>query len=196
MRTMKEPDVRRQEILEAAIRVFAAKGYEKTVISDIAAESGISQGLCYRYFRSKEEIYDLAIEEYAEFIVAESCRSLDYEKASMQELIDTLNSRADLYYTLEKDKPELYLIFHREGSSKLHDQLSLKICEKLLPVATGIICKAVEHGELHVREPEAMAYYIVYGQMGIFRNREMTEAEKEKMICSSREELMRLMRLK
>ena len=62
MRTVKEPDVRKKEILEGAIRVFARNGYDRTTISDIAKELNISQGLCYRYFSSKEDIYRAAIE--------------------------------------------------------------------------------------------------------------------------------------
>jgi AcrR family transcriptional regulator len=45
-----------QRILDAARRVFAKKGLGATV-SDIAAEAGISQGLAYRYFPSKEAIF-------------------------------------------------------------------------------------------------------------------------------------------
>src|ERR1700722_17815337 len=43
-------------ILEAARRVFARKGLGATV-SDIAKEAGVSQGLAYRYFPSKEAIF-------------------------------------------------------------------------------------------------------------------------------------------
>lgn len=46
----------RTKILEAASRVFARKGLGATV-SDIAAEAGISQGLAYRYFPSKNAIF-------------------------------------------------------------------------------------------------------------------------------------------
>ena len=72
MRTVKDPDTRKQEILSGALLVFARKGYDKTTISDIARELGISQGLCYRYYASKEEIYDAAVEE------------ADYERLSSQ----------------------------------------------------------------------------------------------------------------
>ena len=46
----------RQRILEAALRLFATKGYEKTTLRDIAAEAGSSLGLTYRYFAHKEEL--------------------------------------------------------------------------------------------------------------------------------------------
>ena len=72
MRTVKQPDVRKQEILDGAIRVFAKNGYDRTTIAGIAKELNISQGLCYRYFPSKEDIYHAAIEKYADLILQAS----------------------------------------------------------------------------------------------------------------------------
>ena len=46
MRISKEPEERKQEILETAIKLFSVNGFEKTSISDIAKEIGIAQGLC------------------------------------------------------------------------------------------------------------------------------------------------------
>ena len=45
-------------------------GYEKTSITDIAKAIGVAQGLCYRYFPSKEALFDSAIEQYADVLVA------------------------------------------------------------------------------------------------------------------------------
>ena len=50
-------DERRERILSHALRLFAARGLAATKISDIAAAVGMSQGLLYHYFRSKEEIF-------------------------------------------------------------------------------------------------------------------------------------------
>ena len=65
MRVSKASEERRQEILDAAMRVFYEKGYEKTSISDIALKLGVAQGLIYRYFKSKEALFDGALENYA-----------------------------------------------------------------------------------------------------------------------------------
>ncbi|HKM60092.1 MAG TPA: TetR/AcrR family transcriptional regulator [Candidatus Bathyarchaeia archaeon] len=54
-----------RKILESASAVFAAKGRAATV-TDIAEKAQISQGLAYRYFRSKEEIYTTLIRQVAE----------------------------------------------------------------------------------------------------------------------------------
>jgi AcrR family transcriptional regulator len=50
-------DERREQILHAALMVFATKGFAACKISDIVAKGGMSHGLVYHYFKSKEEIF-------------------------------------------------------------------------------------------------------------------------------------------
>lgn len=59
-------DERREQIKQAALQVFAIRGLEGTKMSMIAAEAGISQGLSYRYFTSKEELFSLLVQEAIE----------------------------------------------------------------------------------------------------------------------------------
>src|SRR6266700_528823 len=55
----------RQRIIDTALQLFAAKGYDQTTMRDIAAEAGCSLGLTYRYFASKE---DLVLELYRNLV--------------------------------------------------------------------------------------------------------------------------------
>lgn len=66
MRISKEPAERKQEIIDTAMLLFYEKGYEKTSISDIAKAMNVAQGLFYRYFPSKEVLFDTAVEQYAQ----------------------------------------------------------------------------------------------------------------------------------
>ena len=52
-----DKDARRQEILSAARDVFAQKGYHQARMTDIAAAMGMSKGLVYDYFASKDELF-------------------------------------------------------------------------------------------------------------------------------------------
>ena len=63
MQDKKMRDERRERILTQARRLFAANGLNATKISDIAAGVGMSQGLLYHYFSSKEEIFIEIIRE-------------------------------------------------------------------------------------------------------------------------------------
>ncbi|MBK9357146.1 MAG: TetR/AcrR family transcriptional regulator [Bacteroidales bacterium] len=53
----KVKDERREQILSGALSLFASKGLSATRISDISARTGMSQGLVYHYFPSKEAIF-------------------------------------------------------------------------------------------------------------------------------------------
>ena len=64
-RISKPPEERKQEIIEAALKVFSEKGYDNTTIQDIAERLNIAQGLCYRYFKSKQEIFAATADYYA-----------------------------------------------------------------------------------------------------------------------------------
>jgi AcrR family transcriptional regulator len=50
-------DERREQILQAALQIFARKGLAAARISDIAAAAGLSYGLVYHYFHDKEELF-------------------------------------------------------------------------------------------------------------------------------------------
>ncbi|MBA3872073.1 MAG: TetR/AcrR family transcriptional regulator [Anaerolineae bacterium] len=52
---------RQQRILEAAAKLFAHYGYDKTTVSDIAEEAGISKGAVYLHYKGKEELFDALI---------------------------------------------------------------------------------------------------------------------------------------
>ena len=54
---LKIKDDRRTQILSAALSLFATKGLAATRITDISSKTGMSQGLIYHYYKSKEEIF-------------------------------------------------------------------------------------------------------------------------------------------
>jgi len=49
---------KRRQILDAAVKVFAHRGFHATRVSDIADEAGVAYGLVYHYFSSKDEVLD------------------------------------------------------------------------------------------------------------------------------------------
>jgi AcrR family transcriptional regulator len=49
---------RERQILDAAVRVFAARGFNQCRVSDIADEAGVAYGLVYHYFGSKDQVLD------------------------------------------------------------------------------------------------------------------------------------------
>jgi AcrR family transcriptional regulator len=61
---------KREIIKQTALKLFAEKGYASTSISDIAQTAGISKGLMYNYFKSKEEVLKTIWDEFIDEFVA------------------------------------------------------------------------------------------------------------------------------
>lgn len=61
-RTPKVVEDRREQIIDAALRVFSQKSFTSATNKDIAREAGITPGLIYYYFESKEKLLEAIIE--------------------------------------------------------------------------------------------------------------------------------------
>jgi len=60
-RYQRRKEDRPQEISEAAFEVFAAKGYSAARVDEVAKRAGVSKGLLYLYFKTKEELFKAVI---------------------------------------------------------------------------------------------------------------------------------------
>ena len=62
---------KRRLLLEAAVRVFARRGFHAARVGDIAEEAGVAHGLLYHYFSSKEEVLETIFREtWADLLAA------------------------------------------------------------------------------------------------------------------------------
>src|SRR3981081_4928887 len=61
-RTPKVVEDRREQIIDAAMRVFSQKGFTRATNKDIAREAGITPGLIYHYFENKEALLKAIVE--------------------------------------------------------------------------------------------------------------------------------------
>jgi len=173
MRITKEPEERKQEILDTALRLFQEKGYEKTSISDIAKAIGVAQGLCYRYFPSKEALFDSVVDQYAGILVEALATPAKKKNMSLKQILE------EMPVTVETEDNNYYQLFHGVENPKFHDQLSLKVCEKLVPIVTKLFEAAQANGEIHLDDIETAAYFCVYGQLGILLSPNTNSEEKE-----------------
>ena len=161
-RISKAPEVRRQELLNTAMELFARQGYEETSMSDIARAAGVAQGLCYRYFDSKQKLFQEAMAQYVR-----NCCDIylpvihDRGKTIRMRLVEIAGLIS------ESDRHSQYSAFyHRADSRALHEKF-LSIARFLLPHVTEELCAACDNGELQVRCPEGAASYLLYGLIGL-----------------------------
>lgn len=77
----------------------------------LAKEIGVSQGLCYRYYASKEEMYDAALDKYASYIAEQNRKRVKAEGLTLREQILQISGRMQEYTSAERDQADLYDLF-------------------------------------------------------------------------------------
>jgi TetR/AcrR family fatty acid metabolism transcriptional regulator len=82
---------KRRVILDAAVRVFARRGFNGCRVSDIADEAGVAYGLVYHYFRSKDEVLDtLFLERWN--VMLDVIRDLDRRDLAPRDKLATITA--------------------------------------------------------------------------------------------------------
>lgn len=61
-RWKRRKEARPQEVIDAALALFAERGYAQTRLDDVAAKAGISKGTVYLYFASKQDLFEAVIQ--------------------------------------------------------------------------------------------------------------------------------------
>ena len=80
---------RRRQILDAAVRVFARKGFHQCRVSDIADEAGVAYGLVYHYFHSKEQVLDTLFLERWD-ILLEAIEAVDNRRGAPRDKLEAV----------------------------------------------------------------------------------------------------------
>ena len=161
-RISKPPEVRRQEILDTAMELFAEKGYEDTSMADIARRMGVVQGLCYRYFDSKRVLFREAMEQYVRECCAAGLPIIHDRSRTIRQRLDDMAA-----LTLETEQNARYHAFyHRPENQSIHEELNWRICAYLTPHVAEELEDACQRGELRLEHPALAASYLLHGQIG------------------------------
>lgn len=91
-RVSKDPEERKEEIIRAAQILFIDKGFMKTKVSSIVREIGVSQGVFYYYFSSKDEIIDEIVDRYIKQIIKNTAEIINSEKLNSIEKLNKMSA--------------------------------------------------------------------------------------------------------
>jgi AcrR family transcriptional regulator len=144
-----------EQIKKAAIKTFAQHGYEGTKMSLIAEEAGLSQGLFYRYFKSKDELFTMLIKELLETANME-LQGINHLPGTPREQIRTLTE----HIFDESNKYSFMFIQHARTMKKIPDKAN-EILERhspneLIDLLVPIFIKGQEMGEFREGDPRQL----------------------------------------
>lgn len=157
-RPSKDPQIRLNEIMDAAEPLFYEKGYVETTIDDISRKAGIAHGGIYYYFRSKEEILEALISRCLSRIVAKF-QVMDMSKINSpaQKLSIVLREIINVIYC---DKGLLFEFLYNESNIHFLDKLSRKGKQAVNIWIVEIISEGVKKGVFNVLDINVAAKII------------------------------------
>ena len=179
MRVVKKHDERRNEILDAAEKLFAGKGYMKTTIMDILQEVGIAKGTLYYYFKSKEEVMDAVAMRYID-TGTEAVKKITEDKnlTALEKLTVLLTKDV----TKSENKDEILKEFHQAGDAEMHQRSLLMSIERLTPLITDIVLQGIKEGVFDTPYPREIVEYILISLNMIFDEGLFQWTHKEKIL--------------
>ena len=91
---------KRDQIIRVATRLFSEKGFENTALSEVCEEAGVSKGLIFHHFKSKDDLLRVIFSNTTE-LIAELNRSENDERPAQERLLTLLEG---FFNQLESDK--------------------------------------------------------------------------------------------
>ncbi|NUU77803.1 TetR/AcrR family transcriptional regulator [Paenibacillus xylanilyticus] len=171
MRLIKNPEERRNEILNAAEILFVTKGYTKATVMDILQACNIAKGTFYYYFQSKEEVMNAIVMRYI----------LNGESAARRIVSDPELSAHDKIFRIitAQNQPDdrkhgLIEQLHHVQNVEMHQKSLVETVIRLSPILAEVVEQGIQEGVFNTPSPkESIEFLLVSSQFlldqGIFQ---------------------------
>lgn len=169
-RITKDPEERRQELIDAAERLFMEKGYEATAVSDIVQDVDVAQGTFYYYFPSKEEILEAIIEK--DMTALEDDVRVIAEDPHLDPAAK-INAIVNSIIGISSSRKEIMDYLHKESNAVMHEKMERHLIERLVPLMAEVVSQGVAEGRFDVHHPTEAVEFLLASMVYFFHHPEI-----------------------
>lgn len=171
---LSDEERRANDILKAAMVVFAKRGYHSSTVEDIAQEAGVSKGTCYQYFSGKEEMFIATLE----ITLKNLLREADDAAKGTKDTLARLGVKGLTFISKYQDIQYMFLGIVSEvmgGNEKLRDEAA-GLFETVASFLAKDIEVGIKEGVFRDVDPITIAYALI-GIAEIVGNRYLLEKD-------------------
>ena len=180
MRDVKDPEIRRAEIMDAAMLLFMEKGYANTTTQDIVDKVNISRGLLYYHFKNKEDILYCLVERYSEKLLRDIHVIVnDDDKTAIEKIRAFIDATIISTDNVSAEGTELQKTVDLEENRYMLDKLSHKLIEKLTIYFERIINQGISEKVFSVKYPSETAEFLMTAYVFVSNNIGIITSKKE-----------------
>src|SRR5580693_4937057 len=154
---------KRERILDAAVRVFARKGFHATRVSEVAKAAGVADGTIYLYFKSKDELLISLFEDRLERLLAVLRSALPAATSASDKLRRIIELQLGLFEG-ERDLAEVVTVILRQSTKLMKEYAAPKFTAYLDTIAR-VIAEGQASGELRADISPHLAARAIFGAL-------------------------------
>jgi AcrR family transcriptional regulator len=157
---------REQEILDAAGRVFGKYGIQKTTVTDIVREAGVSRATLYKHFESKEDVFRSVLKREIEDILNADRRAVEQAGTTREKLRAAIVTHTDML----REKINIYQVTVRifaDLMPRWQEHFDYLVRETV-ELYGGILSEGQERGEIVVEDLRLTTWSLLLMLKGIF----------------------------
>lgn len=180
MRDVKDPEIRRAEIMDASMLLFMEKGYANTTTQDIVDKVNISRGLLYYHFKNKEDILYCLVERYSEKLLRDIHVIVnDDDKTAIEKIRAFIDATIISTDNVSAEGTELQKTVDLKENRYMLDKLSHKLIEKLTIYFERIINQGISEKVFSVKYPSETAEFLMTAYVFVSNNIGIKTSKKE-----------------
>lgn len=175
MNRRKDPKTRKDELLEAAGKLFMEEGYEDTSVNSIVGSIGVSKGTFYYYFDSKRDVVDELVEKISEPIYRRIDEIIAEDSLTAVEKLNKIFAVSTRIKLANKEQVRrIFSLVYKPENLWLREKIQKRTVERSAQKTKKIIKQGVEEGVLDTAFPEAVSRLIFW--MGVDLGEDMANA--------------------
>jgi AcrR family transcriptional regulator len=175
-----QAEERRLQIMETALSIFAEKGFTEASIKDLADAAGISSGLMYHYFPSKELLLEATVEQFS-FLPQLRIALRDTKGQSSREVLT--NIALEFLKLLEKREKLIKILLQEGSSNTMVQKVWFNMAREGVTLLEKYVAARVATGEFKPHNTEVTArglfsiLLMLYFTKDIFKSSKMTNRQ-------------------
>ena len=157
-RVVKEAEVRREELLDLALRLFMTVGYERTSVEQITRAADVAKGTFYHYFASKQDLLEQLVESYANGLFTQVEAELAGIGGGAVERLRAFSRLSTSWKMQHRDESVAFgRMLYADENLTLRHKLYSAWLERTRPLLTAIIEQGIVEGTFALADAHSTA---------------------------------------
>lgn len=136
----------RERILDAALKLFSAKGFHDTKLDEIVAEGGISKGSIYFHFPNKEKLFIALVDQFADLIERRAKEAIDQQAPGIQRVRAALEAVLETFGRYRR--PAKLLLVQAVGLGSVFERKRLEVNDRFARLIQIYLDEAIADGSI------------------------------------------------